>query len=233
MSDVSKRDRVYQVFQRISPSYDSANDRISLGRAKSWKQLLIDTLLSNVEHSGTVLDVCCGTGDIAIAIAERRQDLTVTGLDFSPAMLAEAEKKGSAQANLKWQEGDALHLPFADGSFSSACISFGLRNTADYGQVLREMARVVHSGGWVYCLDSFVPDSPFIRPAYEVYFRLVMPLLGGGFRHRQEYVWLWESTQEFLRKDQLLALFDKAGLVQTSFTGMMFGACALHRGQKP
>ena len=86
MSDVSKRDRVYQVFQRISPSYDSANDRISLGRAKSWKQLLIDTLLSNVEHSGTVLDVCCGTGDIAIAIAERRQDLTVTGLDFSPAM---------------------------------------------------------------------------------------------------------------------------------------------------
>ena len=152
-----------------------------------------------------MLDVCCGTGDIAVAVASRRPDAAVTGLDFSPAMLDVARHKGAALENLTWREGDAMALPFGDDTFSAAAISFGLRNTPDYGAVLTEMTRVVCPGGWVYCLDSFVPDSPLIRPFYDLYFRGVMPLLGGGFRHRREYRWLWQSTRDFLRKRELTA----------------------------
>lgn len=233
MVDLPKRDRVFQVFQSISVSYDDANQRISLGMEKSWKEHLIKALLQKVEEGGAALDVCSGTGDIAIALASRRPDLRVVGLDFSPAMLEVARNKGCGHSNLIWQEGDAMALPFADNSFSAACISFGLRNTADYGRVLCEMLRVVRPGGWVYCLDSFVPDSPLIRPMYELYFRVLMPLLGGGFRHRQEYLWLWQSTQKFLRKDELLALFQRAGMIHAAYTSHLFGACVLHSGQKP
>lgn len=126
-----------------------------------------------------------------------------------------------------------MNLPFEDNTFSAACISFGLRNTSDYLRVLQEMTRVVVPGGWVYCLDSFVPDSLVIRPFYSVYFRYVMPFLGGGFRHRQEYTWLWQSTQDFLRKKELLDLFGQAGLIDRQMKSRLFGACVLHKGKKP
>lgn len=231
MTEVSKRDRVFQVFQHISHSYDSGNRRISLGLEKSWKKLLVDAVLKSA--AGAVLDVCSGTGDIAIALAARRPDLQITGLDFSPAMLTIAQEKGRMLTNLVWQEGDAMKLPFADNSFSAACISFGLRNTSDYERVLQEMRRVVCPGGWVYCLDSFVPDSPWVQPFYDIYFRMIMPVLGGGFGHHKEYQWLWQSTRNFLRRDQLLTLFCNVGLVEAGYKSRLFGACVLHWGQKP
>lgn len=232
MAEPSKREKVYQVFQHISSSYDEANKRISLGMEGRWKQQLIDAITKRAEPNGQVLDVCCGTGDIAIAIAAVRPDLTVTGLDFSPAMLQTARQKSRRLDNVSWYEGDAMTLPFPDNTFASACISFGLRNTSDYRQVLCEMTRVVRPGGWVYCLDSFVPDSPLIRPFYALYFRGIMPFLGGGIRHRQEYLWLWQSTREFLRKRQLLALFREVGLAHARMEGHLFGTCVLHKGQK-
>lgn len=148
-------------------------------------------------------------------------------------MLDVARRKGAALEHLTWREGDAMALPFADDTFSAAAISFGLRNTPDYGAVLTEMTRVVCPGGWVYCLDSFVPDSPLIRPFYDLYFRGVMPLLGGGFRHRREYRWLWQSTRDFLRKRELTALFAAVGLEKVRADSHLFGTCALHSGQKP
>lgn len=233
MDSMEKRKRVYGIFQGISQSYDSANRRISLGLEQSWKRGLVEALSSQVPPGGSVLDVCCGTGDIAVAVAGKRTDAAVTGLDFSPAMLNVAREKGAALSNLSWREGDAMHLPFADHAFSAAAISFGLRNTPDYEAVLKEMMRVVCPGGWVYCLDSFVPDSPLIRPFYDLYFRGVMPLLGGGFCHRREYRWLWQSTRDFLRKHELTALFAAVGLENVRADSHLFGTCALHCGQKP
>lgn len=233
MDSMEKSRHVYRIFQGISQTYDGANRRISLGMERSWKRELVETAALQVPDGGAVLDVCCGTGDIAVAVASRRPDVSVTGLDFSPAMLDVARSKGSALKNLTWQEGDAAALPFADHTFSAAAISFGLRNTPDYGAVLTEMTRVVCPGGWVYCLDSFVPDSPLIRPFYDLYFRGVMPLLGGGFRHRREYRWLWQSTRDFLRKHELTALFSAVGLENVRADSHLFGTCALHSGQKP
>lgn len=233
MTDSSKREKVYHVFQNISGSYDKANERISLGWERHWKKELVQEISVQTAPKAKMLDVCCGTGDIAIALAQSQTEAQVVGMDFSPAMLEVAKKKSKYLANISWQIGDAMHLPFTDNTFDAACISFGLRNTADYLTVLQEMKRVVIPGGWVYCLDSFVPDSSWIRPFYALYFRGIMPILGGGFHHRREYVWLWQSTQAFLRKDELLTLFGKAGLSEQTLKSYMFGACALHKGRKP
>ena len=233
MADSSKAARVLRIFESIAGDYDRANARISLGLHKSWKRMLIRRLSRGLPHEGKVLDLCCGTGDIAIALAKERSDLQVTGLDFSPAMLARARERGEGMANLRFVQGDAMALPFPDESFSAAAISFGLRNTADYAQVLREMRRVTVSGGELLCLDSFVPDSVLVKPFYRLYFRQLMPLLGGGLAHRREYLWLCESTEAFLSRRELEALFESCGLPGTASRTRMFGACSLVWGKKP
>ena len=233
MINREKRARVYSVFEAIAPRYDSANNRISLGMQKSWKKLLIRRALKAAAPGQKVLDVCCGTGDIAIALAGKRPDLEVTGLDFSPAMLRVAEDKSRGLPNLYWMQGDALELPFPDDMFAAACISFGLRNTAGYGRVLKEMCRVTAPGGSVFCLDSFVPDHPLIVPAYRLYFRHLMPVLGGGRRYREQYEWLYESTQRFPGRKKIMKLFSRTGLDEVQSRSRMLGACVLIEGKKP
>lgn len=232
MSEPLKEQRVYRVFQKISDSYDTANRRISLGMQTAWKKMLIRHLVTDTPAGARVLDVCCGTGDITLMLAKRRVDLTVEGLDFSPAMLAIAQKKAKGRKNVRFRQGNAMRLPYEDDYFSAVCISFGLRNTADYGEVLAEMKRVLKPGGFLYCLDSFVPDHPLVYPFYDLYFRRIMPLLGGGRRYREEYRWLYQSTKRFLRRSQLESLYRKLGLREVSHKSRMCGACVLVLGRK-
>ena len=233
MINREKKERVYSVFETIAQRYDSANNRISFGMQKRWKKLLIRRVLKTAGPGMKVLDVCCGTGDIAIALAGRRPDLEVIGLDFSPAMLDVAQNKGEGLENLHWVQGDALELPFPDGMFAAACISFGLRNTAGYGRVLEEMYRVTAPGGRVFCLDSFVPDHPLVVPAYRLYFRHLMPILGGGRRYRKQYEWLYESTQQFPGRKKIMKLFSRTGMEEVQSRSRMLGACVLIEGKKP
>lgn len=232
MAEHSKEQRVYSVFQSISEGYDRANNRISLGLQNSWKKALTDRLAADTPRGTNILDVCCGTGDIALKMADARRDLKVTGIDFSPAMLEVAESKRCGRRNVRFTQGNAMKLPYRDDSFTAACISFGLRNTADYEQVLREMKRVVRPGGYIYCLDSFVPDSPVVRPFYNIYFRFIMPMLGGGRKYKKEYMWLYESTQKFLHRRELEDLYRRLGLRAVNHKNRMCGACVLVWGQK-
>ena len=231
MSETSGKEKtVYQIFQKIAGRYDRSNVLISLGLQGRWKKMLTGRLLKNLPEGAAVLDVCSGTGDIALELARTRRDLRVTGLDFSPAMLKEAERRRRGRKNVRFLQGNALALPFRDGVFDAAVISFGLRNTADYGRALREMVRVVKADGSVLCLDSFVPGMRLVRPFYRFYFRNVMPLIGGGLKHRKEYRWLYLSTQSFLRPEQLVRMFREAGLEDVCLESRMFGACALVTG---
>ena len=232
MADQLKEQKVYSIFQNISGNYDQANDRISLGMQKKWRKLMIDRVIANAPRGTRVLDVCCGTGDIALQIANARHDLKVTGIDFSPAMLNVAKTKKNGKKNVHFVQGNAMKLPYRDNCFSVACISFGLRNTADYRQVLQEMDRVVSKGGYIYCLDSFVPDCAIIRPFYRFYFKWGMPLLGGGKKYYQEYQWLYESTQQFLHRKELEVLYRRLGLRAVGHKSRMFGACVLVWGKK-
>lgn len=229
------KEHVHGVFESIAGQYDMANDRISLGMHRRWKQKLVDMTAAACAGSypGMVLDVCCGTGDVAERIAAWHPEIFVTGLDFSSRMLDVARGRMGNLPNVMLVEGNALALPFDDDTFDAAVISFGLRNTPDYAQVVREMSRVVHGGGLVACLDASVPDEEFIKPFYDFYYKNVMTMLGGGVRKRAEYEWLYQSTQEFLRKDELERLFRDAGLQFVSCRSFMFGAAALHIGFVP
>lgn len=230
----SKAKRVHGVFQAIAGGYDGANNRISLGMQKSWKRMLTSRLLHQIPTGENLLDVCCGTGDIALTMAEKRRDIQVTGIDFSEAMLEIAREKRDQKelSQLLLIEADAMNLPFEDDTFAAATISFGLRNTADYMQVINEMKRVVRPGGAIYCLDSFVPESRWVQPFYRIYFHKIMPLLGGGKRYKKEYQWLSESTEQFLRSKELMLLFQQADLKKVRRRQKMFGACAMVWGQK-
>lgn len=226
-----KARKVHDVFERIAATYDGTNGRISLGMEGQWKHALTRAVARHVPPAGQVLDVCCGTGDIALAIQRQRPDVHITGLDFSAAMLREAQRKDTRRT-IHWQQGDAQHLPFHTQLFSAVTISFGLRNTTDYERVIAEMYRVTKPGGWFYCLDSYVPPGALIRPGYELYFRYIMPLLGGGMRQVQAYRWLWQSTQQFLRSHEVTTLLQQVGWQQVQETRFLFGACVLHCAQK-
>ena len=223
---------MYDIFESLAPRYDRANARISLGLEKGWKRMMVKRVLAENSGGKDILDVCCGTGDIAIALARENPAFDVTGIDFSPAMLAQAREKGAGITNLHWVQGDVMDLPFKDESFDVVCISFGLRNTPDYRRVLREMRRILRPGGKVYCLDSFVPDNPAILPAYRLYFRHMMPVLGGGRKYRKQYTWLCQSTEQFPRRRELMKQFVRAGFTQVQSRSRMLGACVLIEGTK-
>ena len=229
------KEHVHGVFESIAGQYDAANDRISLGAHRIWKRHLEEAALVACAHKqvGMVLDVCCGTGDITERIARNNADVFVVGLDFSAQMLDVARERTAGLDNVMLVEGNAMELPFDDGVFDAAVVSFGLRNTPDYLQVVQEMRRVVRGGGVVACLDASVPDNMLIQPFYQFYYKYIMTFLGGGIRHHGEYEWLYQSTQEFLRKDELVQLFADAGLVDVRVASFMFGAAALHTGHVP
>ena len=222
---MDKEKHVYNVFEAVAGGYDSANARISLGLHLRWKRAAADFVLTAVPPDGRVLDLCCGTGDIAALLLESRGDISVTGLDFSPAMLAVACERFSGDSRVALKQGNALALPFEDASFDGAVISFGLRNTSDYGRVLAETARVVRPGGLVCCIDSFTPGSKLVRPFYALYFTRLMPLLGGGTRHRREYLWLSRSTGDFIPARELSLLMREKGLRKVKEKRYMMGAC--------
>ena len=227
-----EKEHVHGVFESIAEGYDAANDRISLGMHRMWKRCLEDVAVAACagREPGIVLDVCCGTGDITEQIARAHPELLVVGLDFSDGMLDVAAGRVGGLENVLLVEGNAMDLPFDDATFDAAVVSFGLRNTPDYEQVLRQMARVTRRGGTIACLDASVPDSGFVRPFYRLYYKHIMTLLGGGVRHHGEYEWLYESTQGFLSKIELAALFGRVGLDQVAARPFMCGAAALHTG---
>jgi demethylmenaquinone methyltransferase/2-methoxy-6-polyprenyl-1,4-benzoquinol methylase len=229
---ITKEERVHDIFENISDIYDDANNRISLGQQVAWKNKLIEKVLKNAKKNGKILDLCTGTGDIAIALAKEREDLDIVGLDFSNNMLDVARKKAEGLKNIKFQQGNAMELPFEDGSFDMVTISFGLRNTSDYFKVISEIKRVLKDDGYILCMDSFIPDNFLVKPFYTLYFKYITPLIGGGRKNKKDYQRLYDSTKRFLRKKQLIDMYKELGFSEISSKSFMFGACLLVDGKK-
>lgn len=226
-----KEQMVHAVFEAISQKYDRMNDIISLGMHRGWKRALVDEMSATGPRR--ILDVCCGTGDLALELARKNPGATVVGLDFSGEMLRVAGERLSraGRSNISFVEGSAMSMPFGAGEFDCAVISFGLRNLPDYRGAVEALVRVVRPGGGVYCLDSSYPEHPFIRPFYKLYFKHVVSLLGGLLaRNRAEYRWLYDSTAQFLTKGDLLRLMKDCGLERCGCKSYLFGAAARHVG---
>ncbi len=230
----AKSEKVHQVFENISHDYDKMNNIISLGHHHRWKEYLLKQV--HRDNPSRVLDLCCGTGDMSLRYAELDPSAHITGVDFSANMLSVAESRRAKAGveNVLFIEGDAMNLPFSNGSFDVALISFGLRNVGDYARVVSEMRRVVKSGGSVYCIDSFQPENKFVRFFYSLYFAHVMPFIGRVVaKSHDEYAWLNRSTELFLTKSELADLFRICGFVDVSYHSFMWGASAVHQGVVP
>lgn len=227
-----KEKRVYNVFQRISSCYDPMNDIITLGVHRLWKKRLVKSIPA---ESKDILDVCCGTGDVAMGIGKHLKTSDITALDFSSSMLQVAERRAQAARikNIEFILGDALNLPFKDNTFDSVTISFGLRNTSDYRRTLEEIHRVLKPGGSFFCMEASSPDSKVLRWVLAAYCRSIVPFLGRLLASSyREYTWLNESVEAFISKTELTKLIEEVGFIRVKLRTFLLGSCTLHSGIK-
>jgi demethylmenaquinone methyltransferase/2-methoxy-6-polyprenyl-1,4-benzoquinol methylase len=232
-----KADYVLKQFNRIAKRYDLANDTISLGMHRFWKKTAIEAL--DIKTNGHYLDVCCGTGDLTLRIAQKLSACGhVTGLDFSPHMLELAKLRLHKENNISrgvasFIEGDAEKLPFADNKFDSAIISFGLRNLAHLDKGLAEMTRVVKSGGKIVNLDLGRPTGKLFPSFYYFYFRHIVPIIGQLLQNDMKaYTYLPQSLDTYPAPEGISKLFNSVGLTNVQYIPLAKGSVALHIGIK-
>jgi demethylmenaquinone methyltransferase/2-methoxy-6-polyprenyl-1,4-benzoquinol methylase len=219
------KEYVYNLFNSIAEKYDFLNDLISLKRHKQIKKSAVKKI--PVKSGMKILDVCTGTGDIAIYFSEiYGVKIEIIGVDFSENMLSIAKKRSLNFQNLQFIKGDALNLPFEDESFDVVFISFGLRNLEDIEKGILEMKRVTKPGGYFSSLDMGKPQKPF-KNIFRLYFFSLVPLWGKIFcKDNSPYKYLPESTKEFPSPDELVKLFYEAGFKEIKNYNYAFGALA-------
>jgi demethylmenaquinone methyltransferase / 2-methoxy-6-polyprenyl-1,4-benzoquinol methylase len=215
--------QVRAMFDRIAGPYDLMNSVMTAGLHHRWRSRAAD--LARLPAGGRALDVATGTGDLAIALASRGAE--VVGSDFSEGMLARARGKSSA---VRWEQGNALALPYADGEFDAATVGFGARNFSDLERGLAEMTRVVRPGGRVVVLEITTPARPPLSTFFSLWFDRVVPALGRLTGDPEAYVYLPRSVKRFPGPDALAARLAAAGLRDVRWILTAGGIIALHSG---
>jgi demethylmenaquinone methyltransferase/2-methoxy-6-polyprenyl-1,4-benzoquinol methylase len=226
--------KVNDLFATIAPRYDLINDLQSFGWHRIWKRRLLK--LAAGRPGERALDLCCGTGDVAFALA--RQGLEVTGLDFSEPMLAVAAKrlenlKPTLTGRVEFLRGDAQQIPFPDASFDVVTISYGLRNLADWERGLREMQRVTRPGGRVLVLDFGKPDNAIWRGIYFAYLRRFVPLMGRIFCGDPEtHGYILESLMHYAAQKGVRDKMSELGFAGVRVSNLMGGIMSINYGEK-
>jgi demethylmenaquinone methyltransferase/2-methoxy-6-polyprenyl-1,4-benzoquinol methylase len=225
------------MFTSIAPRYDLLNHILSLNVDRLWWRRTARTFRDILErHDARVLDLCCGTGDMAFAL--RRQagqgKPQIVGADFAHTMLQRAVEKSAELNSFRpgWIEADALILPFPNEHFDLVTSAFGFRNLADYDAGLREIARVLGPGGECGILDFSEPKG-MMGALYRVYFKEVLPRIGTMISGvRGPYAYLPASVARFPEPDEMLQRMKQAGFAEGSWTPYTFGIAGLYRGKK-
>jgi demethylmenaquinone methyltransferase / 2-methoxy-6-polyprenyl-1,4-benzoquinol methylase len=223
---------VREMFTSIAPRYDFLNHLLSMNIDRLWWRRTARTFRDVLQRpDAQALDLCCGTGDMAFALARQQTKAGIFGADFSHAMLQRASAKGQG-AELRWVEADALQLPFSDEHFDLLTSAFGFRNLANYDAGLREILRVLKPSGVCGILDFGEPQG-LLGKIYRVYFRRVLPTVGTLISGvRGPYAYLPASVERFPNPDEMLARMRQAGFREASWTPYTLGIAGLYRGQK-
>jgi len=229
--------QVRDMFTRIAPRYDLLNHLLSgqmdrMWRARTAKELQF--ILSRPDS--LVLDLCCGTGDLAFAL-QRKGPARVLGADFSHTMLTRARAKAASEngtSSMSFLEADALRLPFTDASFHLVTTAFGFRNLANYEEGLREIFRVLRPGATLAILEFAEPPTGLLGDTYRFYTRTVLPKIGGWISGDAEaYAYLPKSVARFFRPEELVELLRQVGYTETRYHLMTLGSVALHLAARP
>lgn len=219
-------------FDAIAPKYDLTNRVISLGIDLHWRRVAIRQL-AGLSADAIVLDLACGTCDMALEVLRQRRAARVVGADLSRAMLDLARKKPAA-APVTLVNAPAEALPFRDGSFDAVTIAFGIRNVPDFMAGLKEMLRVLRPGGRACILEFSTPPSKLWWKAYNYYFFNILPRIGGMITGREAaYRYLTDSVALFPDADQFKAAMEEAGFAGVSYLTMNGSIVCVHTGFRP
>ena len=237
----SAAQNIQQMFDAIAPRYDLLNHLLSAGIDRLWWRRTARALRPILARpDSVVLDLCCGTGDMTLALDKLRpqpatgnlQPATLLAVDFSRNMLALARPKFAGR-NIRAIEADALHLPFADASIDLVTCAFGFRNLASYTDGLAELQRVLRPGGQIAILDFNQPTG-LVGALYSLYFKHILPRAGGLIsRDPAAYAYLPDSVAHFPTPPRMIELIAAAGFTAPTWTPYTLGVAGLYRATKP
>ncbi len=236
MSVDKDHERVQRMFGQIAQQYDRMNHLLSLNVDRYWRWRTVSLL--RPQAGDRILDVCCGTGDLAFAFARRTKgQCAITAVDFCRPMLDIGRQKLARKPqynHVDFLEADAQNLPFRDNQFDIVSVAFGLRNVADTDRGLSEMTRVCRPGGKVAVLEFSMPQRQPLRALYGFYFRHILPRVGQLLARNDEqaYCYLPQSVSEFPSGELLAQRMLKAGLSTSQYYALTFGIATLYVGGK-
>ena len=219
-------DDVSKMFDDVAHRYDFLNDLLSLGRTKAWRKVV--TAIIAPKPGLRILDIAAGTGSSSAPLVAKGADLIA--LDFSEGMLAAGRKR---HKKIKFQQGDALKLPFAENYFDVTTISFGLRNTSDTTAALKEALRVTKQNGRIVICEFSHPTNKILRLIYLKYLMRALPVMAKRIsKNPAAYIYLAESIQAWPNQSALAQVMRQAGWESVSWQDLTFGIVAVHIGYK-
>lgn len=235
---MAKKEGIRKLFDKIAPDYDKLNHLLSLNIDKTWRRKAVKEIV-RTEQKDTILDVACGTGDFTIEIARKAAPgSTVIGIDLSEGMMAIGREKIAKagldkSSDVTMVQGDCESLPYPDGKFDCVSAGFGVRNFEHLDMGLKEMHRVLRSGGKAVILELSIPQNRLIRSLYKLYFLKILPAIGGWISgERGAYEYLPASVLRFPAPGRFLEMMTEAGFTETRQTPMTFGICRMYMGKK-
>ena len=229
--------RIQNLFAAVAYHYDFLNSLLSLRRDSAWRRETVKA--SGVDLGSKVLDVCTGTGELALAYADKiGAEGFVIASDFCFEMLVIGDEKVERKdrgAGMSFLAADTLILPFLDDTFDVVSVGFGIRNVSDLEMGIREMARVAAPGGRIVILEFTQPVNPLFRSLYYFYFTKILPFVGNLISRSQDdaYGYLPRSVMKFPNCEALKAIMEQCGLTDVQFHRKTFGIVSIHVGKKP
>lgn len=231
---MAKKEFLIELFGTVHKRYDLLNHLLSLYRDKKWRRSLVAQ--AETVYLNRILDVCTGTGDLALEFAIRYQETMIIGSDISDRMLKigmEKIKKRGLDGKIFLQQSDLFYLPFKNGVFDVVSIGFGFRNLHDFRSGIKEMVRVLKKGGLLLILELSLPQNPFVKKIFLLYLKYILPKIGGLFSGSESsYAYLSSSIIAFPKKEEVIKFLKDEGLRNIQYISLSGGIASIYAGRK-